>query len=145
MILITALINVEVGFRFFLNLPLASISEIVSLLFPWVSLLGAAVAVQSGSHMALHLLRDRMTPGVRIGLRAFVTLMTVGFGLFLIVQGFTYSMMTRGELTNVLDVSRSWEIAAFPVSGILMVLYSLRSFFAAARRQFTADLAQDQF
>lgn len=125
MLVMTLLVNVEVGFRFLLNLPLDAISEIVLLFFPWLSLMGAAVAVNTeGANVALHLFRGRLSERSRTVFRAFVHLATLGFGIFLIVQGLNYSEMTLGELSNVLSISRSWEIAAFPVSGLFIVAYS---------------------
>lgn len=125
MIAITILINVEVGLRFFINLPLDAISEIVLLLFPWLTLIGAAVAFNTdGANVGLHLLDAHLTERSRIRLRLFVSLAVLCFGVFFIWQGINYATMTRGELSNVLEFSRSWEISAFPVSGLLIVAYS---------------------
>ena len=128
MIVVTLLINAEVGLRFFVNLPLDSISEIVLLLFPWLTLIGAAVAFNTdGANVALHLLDEHLGERSRLRIRMLVAVATLAFGVFFIWQGINYATMTRGELSNVLEISRSWEIFAFPVSGVLMAAYSLRT------------------
>ena len=126
MIVVTILVNVEVALRFFVNLPLDALSEIVLLLFPWLSLLGAAVAFDTvGANVALHIVDDYLTERGRVRVDTFVSLATLGFGIFLIVQGVNYTALTRGEVSNTLEISRSWEILAFPVSGALIIAYSV--------------------
>ncbi len=126
MIVITVLVNVEVGFRFLLNLPLDGVSEVVILLFPWLTLLGASVALNTpGANVGLHLLGARLSERSMVRIRGLVGLVTFAFGVFMMVQGSRYVAMTRGELSNVLEISRSWEILAFPVAGFLFCAYSL--------------------
>lgn len=140
MIVITLLINVEVVLRFFFDLPLDAISEIVLILFPWLTLLGAAVAIKTdGANVTLYLIERFLSDRQRRILRALVGLAISGFGLFLIVQGGRYTQMAHGELTNVLSISRSWEILPFPISGALFILYSLRVF-VMPRRWKTAGI-----
>ena len=135
MIVITLLVNIEVALRFFVNLPLDSLSELVLLLFPWLSLIGAAVAFDTiGANVAIHLLGDHLSKRAHDRLGVAIGAATLGFGLFLIVYGTGYALMTRSELTNTLEISRSWDIVAFPVSGTLIILYSLRTIWRLVRR-----------
>jgi TRAP-type C4-dicarboxylate transport system permease small subunit len=125
MIVVTLLVNVEIAFRFFINLPLDAVSEIVLTLFPWLSLLGAAVAITvPGANVALHLLNARMSPRARILVGILINVTTAAFGLFLIVQGLSYTAMTGSEISNELEIPRSWQTSAFPVTGVLFIVYS---------------------
>lgn len=136
MIVIAMLINIEVVLRFFFNLPIGALSEIILLLFPWLALLGAAVAVDTvGANVTLHLLDPHLSSRSRTIIRAFVGLAAFGFSTFLIVQGVNYAEMTGGELTNVLGISMSWDTAAFPVSGALFAVYSLTSILKLLRHR----------
>ena len=147
MIAIVLMVNIEVGLRFGLNLPLDAISEVVLLLFPWLSLLGAAVAVGTGAHMSFRLLDGRLAGRSKAALEALVSVATVAFGIFLIVQGINYATMRYGEVTNVLGISRSWEVLAFPVSGVLVVAYSVKSALTRSRpkKAVSSDAAMEQF
>ncbi len=148
MIVVTLLVNVEVALRFFLDFPLDALSEVVLLLFPWLSLLGAAVAFETkGANVALHLLDGRLTERSKARIELFVSVATLGFAVFLILQGINYAIMTRSEGTNTLEISRSWEILAFPISGALLVAYCLRSIIALVRRTSNRrpDIAPIQF
>jgi TRAP-type C4-dicarboxylate transport system permease small subunit len=136
MVVITLLVNIEVALRFFVNLPLDGLSELVLLLFPWLSLVGAAVAFDTlGANVAIHLLGGHLSQRARDRIGMVVGAATTGFGVFLIVHGTGYALMTRTELTNTLEISRSWDIVAFPVSGALIVLYSLRTIWRLVHRQ----------
>ena len=140
MIVVTLLVNVEVALRFFVDLPLDALSEIVLLLFPWLSLIGAAVAFDTiGANVAVHLLSNFVSARTRSRMGIVVGVATLGFGVFLIVNGSRYAMMTRSELTNTLEISRSWDIVAFPVAGALIVLYSLRTIVRLVRRRRDGD------
>jgi len=148
MIVVTILVNVEVALRFFLDLPLDALSEIVLLLFPWLSMVGAAVAFDTvGANVALHLLGGHLTARARARMAVFVSFTALGFGVFLIFQGTNYALMTRNELTNTLEISRSWDIVAFPICGALIVAYSLRSIWMLLRRKVdtSPDVASSQF
>jgi TRAP-type C4-dicarboxylate transport system permease small subunit len=147
MIVVVLMVNAEVGLRFLFNFPLDAISEIVLLLFPWLSLLGAAVAVGTSAHMSLQLLDGRLTGRSKAAVEVFVAAATIAFSVFLIVQGLNYSAMRLGEVTNVLGISRSWEVLAFPVSGVLIIAYSVRSMLLRGRRNTVAANAAglDQF
>jgi TRAP-type C4-dicarboxylate transport system permease small subunit len=140
MIVVTLLVNVEVALRFFVNLPLDALSEVVLLLFPWLSLVGAAVAFDTiGANVAIHLLSTFVSKRAQARMGAVVGMATLGFGIFLIVNGSRYAMMTQTELTNTLEISRSWEILAFPVSGLLIALFSVRTIARALRRPRAGD------
>ena len=126
MITVTLLINAEIFLRFFINLPLDGVSEIVLALFPWLSLLGAAVAIGvPGAHVALHLLEGRIPQRAKVLISVLINVATIAFGLFLIVQGTNYAAMTSGEISNVLEIPRPWEIYPFIVAGALFGVSSL--------------------
>lgn len=134
-VVIVILINVEVVLRYFFNLPIGALSEIILLLFPWLSLLGAAVALETvGANVTLQLFESRLGKLARTVIRLFVGLAALVFGIFLILQGTNYAEMTAGEVTNVLGVSMSWDTAAFPIAGVLFVTYSFWAIVRLLRR-----------
>jgi TRAP-type C4-dicarboxylate transport system permease small subunit len=134
-VVIVLLINVEVVLRYFFNLPIGSLSEIILLLFPWLSLLGAAVALDTeGANVTLQLLDPHLGRRGKGVVRAFVSLSAFALALFLMLEGIDYAEMTSGELTNVLEISMSWDTVAFPVAGALFAAYSLSSIVRLLRR-----------
>lgn len=134
LIIVTLLINLEVFLRFFINLPLDAISEIVLTLFPWLIMLGAAVALTvPGANVAIHLLSGRLSFRGRMLLVLLNNLAAILFGLFLIVQGSNYTAMVGGEISNELEIPRIWQSSAFPVAGMLFIIYSIVATFRMLR------------
>src|SRR4051812_33392991 len=61
-IVITLLVNAEIFLRFFVNLPLGRVGEVVLALFPWLSLVGGGVGLTiPGAHVALPFLNPPMS------------------------------------------------------------------------------------
>jgi TRAP-type C4-dicarboxylate transport system permease small subunit len=107
---------------------LDAISEVVLLLFPWLTMLGASVALTTdGANVALHLFSGHASRKCRIILRLVTCVAAAVFGAFVIIQGVRYAQMTVNELSNVLEISRAWETAAYPVSGMLFIFFSIRT------------------
>jgi TRAP-type C4-dicarboxylate transport system permease small subunit len=122
---LVALISVEVILRFFFNLPLDSVTEIASLLFIWLSMLGAAAAVPLAAHMAVHPLDNRAGPVATVALRAVTTAAALAFGIFMTVSGNQFTASLAGQTLPVTGVSSMWEASAFPVCGVLMIVFTL--------------------
>lgn len=101
----------------------------------------------AGVNVTLELLHPHLSQRARIIVRVFVGLAAFVFSTFLILQGINYADMTGGELTNVLEISMSWDTAAFPVTGVLFAFYSLASIVKLLRRGETAppDAAPEPF
>lgn len=133
MLAVVAFMNVEVLLRFFLNLPLAAVSEISTLLFFWLSMLGAALAVPAGAHMVVQPLRNRLG---RVGCRALDAISTcslLAVGAFLLVSGAEYTASVSGEIFPVMGMSPAWQAAAFPVSGGLVIFFTIARVFSRAQ------------
>lgn len=122
---LVGLISVEVVLRYFLNLPLDSVTEIASFLFVWLVMLGAAAAVPLGAHMAIHPLHKLAGPVVTVGVRAVTTIAALAFGAFLALSGYEFTTSLSDATLPVTGISSIWEAAAFPASGALMVIFTL--------------------
>lgn len=122
---LTLLISLEVLLRFALNLPLDWIVEVASILFVWMSMLGAAAAVPVGALMALRPLSNRVSPRSARALAIFVSLMTVCYGGFLLITGIQYVQSVSGQVLPVTDFPSGLQAAAFPVAGALFIVFAL--------------------
>lgn len=129
---VVAVINIEVLLRFFLDLPLAAVSDVSTMIFFWLSALGAAVALPCGAHMVVQPLKNRMgSVGGRI-LDAISTCSMLGLGAFLLVDGVWYAASVANEVLPVLGVSSAWEAVALPVSGALVMFFTIARVFSRA-------------
>ena len=55
LVLLITLVLVGVSFRYFLRMPLLWVDEAASLVFIWLSMLGAVIAIDRGEHLRLTL------------------------------------------------------------------------------------------
>lgn len=143
MLALVGLISVEVMLRYFLNLPLDSVTEVASFLFIWLAMLGAAAAVPLGAHMAIHPLRRHEGAIVKASVQGVMTLATLAFGVFLTVSGYQFATSLSDETLPVTGIQSIWEAAAFPVSGALMLGFTLLQAVRDLRRLSTGGKDRD--
>ena len=91
--------------------------------FIWVSMLGAALAVELRTHFVFDQLvgmfRPKLQAVVRICSTAFVALMAVA----LIVLGVELFVLASSQRSPALNLPVSWIYASVPVAGLLMLLH----------------------
>ncbi|MEX0323251.1 MAG: TRAP transporter small permease [Puniceicoccaceae bacterium] len=102
--------------------------ELARLVMVWLGLLGAALAFREEKHLGLDIVVRQWVPEVQNVARLFVHA-TVGlFGLLIMTIGGGQLVLQRlaaGQLLPALGISKAWFYLSIPVSGILIVLFSL--------------------
>lgn len=112
--------------RYAMNAPSSSTEEILRYGVVWMSLLGAAYATGRGSHMSVDLLRDRLSPTGKRKLEAVIAIAFLAFaGIVLIWGGMKGVAIASRQTSAVMQIPMSWVYLSLPVSGALMILYSL--------------------
>jgi TRAP-type C4-dicarboxylate transport system permease small subunit len=107
--------------------------EIARLLFVWMVFLGAAVGVRRSAHFRLHLVLDRLSPGIRRVAHVVGVLVLMGFGLLMIQQGWKLVELGQFQRTPVMGLSKRYVYASVPAGGALIILYSLPHLWRALR------------
>ncbi|OGB95982.1 MAG: hypothetical protein A3G35_09130 [candidate division NC10 bacterium RIFCSPLOWO2_12_FULL_66_18] len=118
----TCIVFVSVVFRYVLNSPLAWTEELASLLFAWLTFVGAYVGIRSRSHISIDTLVVFLPDGAR---RALSRLVDVGVLLLLVVfawQGFRLTLTTWDLEFPAMEISRGYLYASLPVAACLMAL-----------------------
>lgn len=111
--------------RYVLHATFQWYDEVARLCFVWMVFLGAASAVRRGAHFRLHLLIDRLGPGLRRATDLLVGLLVVTFGGVLVAGGVAMWPVARRQVSDSLELSMVWFYGALPVGGALMILFSL--------------------
>jgi TRAP-type C4-dicarboxylate transport system permease small subunit len=115
----------QVIFRYLLNLPLFWTEEFARYSLVWASLLGSAVAVKRGQHIAVTIFMDRLPASLRRGLAIFA-LISVATSLAIILWGgIQLVAVTRAQISPALRVSMSIPYLAVPVGAGLMLLHTI--------------------
>ena len=115
----------QVIFRYVLNFPLFWTEEFARYCLVWSSLLGSAVAVKRGQHIAVTIFMERFPPALRRGL-TIIALISVAVILTIILWGgIQLVAITRAQISPALRVSMSIPYLAVPVGAALMLLHTI--------------------
>ena len=119
----TLLVLYQVFTRYVLNSPAAFTEEVVRYLLIWTGFIGAAYAFSTRQHMALVIVRDKVSPGAKKGLMVFVDALILLFAVFVVIIGGTkLALSAVHEYSALLGISRGLVYAMAPVAGVFIVL-----------------------
>jgi TRAP-type C4-dicarboxylate transport system permease small subunit len=123
----TCIVFISVLFRYVLNSPLTWTEELASLLFAWVTFVGAYVGFRSRSHISIDTLVVFLSPAVRQWVARFVDVcVLLLLGLFL-WEGVSLTMTTWSLAFPAMEISRGYLYLAIPVGAVLMAFGMLES------------------
>ena len=119
----TLLVLYQVFTRYVLNSPAAFTEEIVRYLLIWTGFIGAAYAFSTRQHMALVLVRDRLSPNRKKVLMTAIDVLILVFALFVIIIGGTkLALSAVKEYSALLGISRGLVYSMAPISGVFIIL-----------------------
>lgn len=107
--------------RYVFHAPLVWSDELASILFLWLSMLGAVVALRRGEHMRMTALVNRVSPSGRGFLEAIALAAAFGFLLLVGHHAYEYASEEAMIVTPALEISNAWRAAALPVGMFLML------------------------
>jgi len=111
--------------RYLLHSPLLWSDELASILFLWLSMLGAVIALRRGEHMRMTALVSKGTPARRALLEAVASAACLAFLLMVAWPAWEYAADERMITTPALELSNLWRAAALPVGIALMAVFVL--------------------
>jgi len=120
--------------RYVLVRPLTWSDELASLIFLWLVMLGAAVALQKGAHMRMTFLVEIASPGLREFLDLIAIVCTALFLALIAGPAYDFARSEAAVTMPALGISRAWRASALPVGVVLMIASSLLKLAAAGNR-----------
>jgi TRAP-type transport system small permease protein len=133
--LLTILITANVFVRFFPIISLHWFDEIIELLFAYMVFYGAAALWITNEHFSVGNLIERNIGNPR--LRCLYTMMVECMVLVFSVAFFYYSLRLTWmahDVTNVFAISKKVLYSCLPISGIVMVIYTIKNIVVQAVR-----------
>ena len=130
MALMVVVVTWQVVSRYAMGDPSPWTEEVARMLLIWVGLLGGVYAYREKAHLGLDLLYQKVGS---IGKRRLEIITDVSCGLFalavLVVGGGSLVQLTweLKQTTAVLGIPMAWVYSVLPLSGVLIVFYSLAS------------------
>lgn len=119
--------------RYALHTPLVWSDELASLLFLWLAMLGAVVALRRGEHMRMAALVNRCSPATRAALDMVAVCAALAFLLMVLAPGYEYALEEQYVSTAALEIPNIWRAAALPVGIVLMSAICLLRLLAHAQ------------
>jgi TRAP-type C4-dicarboxylate transport system permease small subunit len=120
----------QVFTRFVLGDPSSFTDELARYLLIWIGLLGASYAAGKQMHLAIDLLPANLTGRPRFYVGVLIEACMFLFALSVLVIGGTRLVvltLTLGQTSAALHVPLGYIYLALPLSGLLMMFYSVRA------------------
>jgi tripartite ATP-independent transporter DctM subunit len=121
----TVILLCGVIFRYGLNQPLIWSDELASILFSWLAMSGAVLALHRGQHMRLTAIVTRLPEKWRGWLEAVSALTVCAFVGLIITPAIEHMTLQMPVSTPALQVPDGWRCAALPVGAALMLMAAL--------------------
>ena len=105
--------------------PLTWSDELASILFLWLAMLGAVIALRRGEHMRMTAIVARLGPHRRGFFDALGLAAGLGFLVLIIGPASHWANDEAFISTPAMEISNAWRASAFPVGVGLMIAFSL--------------------
>jgi TRAP-type C4-dicarboxylate transport system permease small subunit len=134
-LIILAIVNLLVGviLRYFVGaitdwldvdpVPFTWVEEVGELSLAWLTLIGAAIGIQSRSHFTLAVFVHRLPATAQLWIHRFNHALIAGIGLLAAWYGFKLCLLNRTLTTPGLQINLAWLYASAVVGGILIAVY----------------------
>lgn len=123
---------IQVVGRYVLNASPGWTEELSRFAFIWCSSLGAAIALDKGSHAAITILGDHLPRGARRVLHLLLTALTLGISVMIAVKGFELAAATINTPSPAMRIPMAYVNIAICFCGAGMALASLSALVSPA-------------
>lgn len=123
LIFMTSLVLWQVFTRYVLGSPAAFTEELVKYSLMWTGFIGAAYAFSTREHMALTLIKNKLTGTPAKVMNILIDLLILALAVFVItIGGFKLALSARAEFSALLGISRALVYSVAPISGIFIII-----------------------
>ena len=106
----TLLLLANVFYRYVLHDPLTWGDELASILFMWLAMLGAVIALRRGEHMRLSSFVNKMAPGRRAFMGTLSGVVVIAFMLALMPWAYEYAIEEWHIVTPALEIRNTYRV-----------------------------------
>ena len=111
--------------RFILHTPLIWSDELSSILFLWLAMLGAGVALRRGEHMRMTAVVSILRPQKAATLEAIATFACLAFLAMMLHPSWEFATEEAAVTTPALSISNAWRASALPTGLGLMTAFAV--------------------
>lgn len=141
----TVLTAYQVFTRYLLSAPSTWSEELVSYLFAWSTLFGAAIVTGERGHMNIPILVDAFPTPVRKAFYVFAEVVAFLFAAAILVfGGIQVSSLAMGQMTSSLGVAVGLFYWVMPLCGVVMVLYTVLNVVGILRGEISPEGGEEE-
>ncbi|CAN5213192.1 TRAP transporter large permease subunit [soil metagenome] len=111
--------------RYVLHNPLIWSDELASILFLWLSMFGAVIALRRGEHMRMTGLLGYVSPATRAFLETLALVAPLALLVMVLYPAYDYASEESFIVTPALEISNAWRATAIPVGVALMAVTAM--------------------
>jgi tripartite ATP-independent transporter DctM subunit len=127
--------------RYVFRAPLVWSDELASILFLWLSMLGAVIALRRGEHMRMTAFVGKQSERRQVMLDAYALAASLAFLALVMLPVVHYASEEAMIVTPALEISNVWRASAMPVGiGLMIVVAVLRMLRVCAWRDAAVSL-----
>ena len=127
-----------VASRYVLHQPIVWADELASVLFVWLAMLGAAIALRRGGHMRMTAVVDIAPPRARSFLELIAVVASLTYLILVAHPAYEFASEEAMVTMPALDISQAWRAAALPAGIVLMLAVALIRLLSTADRKTAA-------
>jgi TRAP-type C4-dicarboxylate transport system permease small subunit len=120
------IVVLAIVFRYGLGQAVSWTEEVPRYILIWISFLAAASCVLRREHVGFDVLFNALPKNIRKVLGTFLSLLIFGFGWVVFWYGITFVQDFGGDLMETIPFTNIWYYPAMPISGFLIMLFSLK-------------------
>lgn len=124
---LTVMVFLQVLYRYVLHSPLAWSEEFAMFLFQWCIFIGAALAIKHHYHFHVDLVTSRLSGNFRAAIQMLSSAIVFTVAYAMIHMGIKMALSNE-YVYPTLQIRVSYAYLAFPVSGVLIVIYQVPVF-----------------
>ncbi|MDN5697680.1 MAG: TRAP transporter small permease [Rubrobacter sp.] len=117
--------------------------ELSLILMVWVGFIGIAIGFRERVHIALEFLVSRFPGKAQKVMEKLTCLLVLGFGVFLVVQGWSFTVQTLSSTLPSTGLPRGTLYAVMPLTGAMICLYSALQLFGVATERHPEEIEQE--
>ena len=130
----------QIAVRYFFGKPSTVSEELLTYSFTWMALLASAYIFGKRDHMRMGFLADKLKGTVKKVLEIVIEcLIIVLAGGVMVFGGITIMYFTMTQVTASLGIPMGYVYAVVPLSGILIVIYSILNIIDLATGNITLE------
>lgn len=134
--------------RYIFSAPSTITDELSRYLFMWVAMIGAAYTTGQKRHLAIDLLVMKLSGKRKLLVEIFIQIAITAFAVIVLIYGgsvLTIQTLAAGQLTPALGIEMGYVYFCLPITGILMVIYSIHfMLLLVTKKQNSFDVVPEQ-